>query len=136
MWYQPRFTSPTTWFAGTRTSSKKTSLKPWRPAMLMSGRTVTPGVFMSSMNMVMPLCFGRIRVGAGGEPAPVGEVAAGGPDLLAVDDVVVAIADGAGLEGGEVGAGARLAIERAPPVVGAGDAGDELRSSARRCRRA
>jgi hypothetical protein len=58
-----------------------------------------------------------IGIGAGGEPAPVGEVSAGGPDLLAVDDVVVAVARGAGSEGGEVGAGAGFGIEGAPPVI-------------------
>src|SRR5690606_22559070 len=42
--------------------------------------------------------------------------------LLAVDDEVVAIADGAGLEARKVGAGARLAITLAPDVFAAGDA--------------
>ena len=46
--YQPRFSSPTRFWTGTRTSSKKTSLKPCPPSMLISGRTVIPGVFMSS----------------------------------------------------------------------------------------
>ena len=46
--YQPRFSSPTRFCTGTRTSSKKTSLKPCPPSMLISGRTVMPGVFMST----------------------------------------------------------------------------------------
>ena len=46
--YQPRFTSPMTFRAGTRTSSKNTSLKSCPPVMFTSGRTVMPGVFMSS----------------------------------------------------------------------------------------
>ena len=44
--YQPRFSSPTRFFAGTRTLSKKTSLKTCSSAMLMSGRTLMPGVFI------------------------------------------------------------------------------------------
>ena len=55
-----------------------------------------------------------VGVGAGEQDHPVGVLGAGGPDLLAVDDVVVAVADGAGLEGGEVGAGAGLAEALAP----------------------
>ena len=47
--YQPRFSSPIMFFAGTRTLSKKTSLKSWLPAMFTSGRTVMPGDFMSTM---------------------------------------------------------------------------------------
>ena len=46
--YQPRFSSPTRFFAGTRTLSKNTSLKPALPARLISGRTETPGDFMST----------------------------------------------------------------------------------------
>ena len=41
-----------------RTLSKKTSLKPWWPAMLISGRTVTPGASIGSTKVLMPLCLG------------------------------------------------------------------------------
>ena len=70
------------------------------------------------------LVLGRVGIGAGGEPAPVREVAAGGPNLLAVDHVVVAVAHGAGLQGGEVAAGAGFAVEGAPPLLGARDRRD------------
>ena len=46
--YQPRFSSPSRSFFGTRTLSKNTSLKLGVSAMFVSGRTVTPGDFMSS----------------------------------------------------------------------------------------
>ena len=49
--------------------------------------------------------FRGFRIGAGEEEAPVGLVSVRGPDLRPVDDVVVAVLDSAGLEGGEVGAG-------------------------------
>ena len=53
----------------------------------------------------------------------MGVVGAGRPDLLAVDDVVIAVADGARLQRSEVGAGAGFAEELAPDVF----AGDDLR---------
>ncbi len=51
-----------------------------------------------------------VGVGADGQPEVVGLVAAGGPHLLAVDDVVVAVAPSGGAERGQVGAGVRLAV--------------------------
>ena len=62
----------------------------------------------------MPRCLGASRVGAYEGEDGVGGVGGGGPDLLAVEDEVVAVADGAGLEGGEVGAGAGLGVALGP----------------------
>ena len=56
--YQPRFSSPIMLAAGMRTSSKKTSLKLWRSAMLTSGRTLMPGRSMCIQKKEMPRCFG------------------------------------------------------------------------------
>src|SRR6185369_5174688 len=53
-------------------------------------------------------------VGAHQAEAPIGEVGARGPDLLAVDQIVVALVFAPGLQGSEVGAGARLRIALAP----------------------
>src|SRR5215211_637364 len=69
------------------------------------------------------LMLGRVRVGAGGEPAPVGAVRPARPNLLAVDHEVVAVGHGARLQRGEVGAGARLGVERAPDILARRDAG-------------
>ena len=55
---QPPCTSPTTFSAGMRTSVKNTSLKCDSPVACTSGRISTPGVRMSTMKNVMPLCFG------------------------------------------------------------------------------
>ncbi|CNJ08538.1 Uncharacterised protein [Mycobacterium tuberculosis] len=44
--------------AGTSTESKKTSLKSEVPVSSRSGRTVMPGLDMSRMNALMPLCLG------------------------------------------------------------------------------
>ena len=63
------------------------------------------------------LVLGHLGVGAGEEEPPVGDGAARRPDLLTVDDEVVARVDGAGLERGEVGAGIGLGIELAPQLL-------------------
>ena len=52
---------------------------------------------------------------------PVGEVCVGRPDLLAVHDVVIALALGPGAQGREVGARARLGISLAPQFLGGRD---------------
>jgi hypothetical protein len=64
------------------------------------------------------LVFRRIGVGAHQEEAPIGVVRAGRPDLLTVDDVVITIADGPGLQAGEVTTGPRFAVTLAPGDVG------------------
>ena len=57
-----------------------------------------------------PFVFGSVRVGAAGQPDIVGVVSAGGPDLLAVHDVLVPMADRGGAQRGEVGTGLRFGI--------------------------
>ena len=54
----PPSTGPITLPTGTRTSLKNTSLKLAPPVIWRSGRTSTPGALKSTMNMVMPWCFG------------------------------------------------------------------------------
>ena len=46
---------------------------------------------MSRMKYEMPWCFGTLGIGARQQHAEVGDRAEAGPDLLAVDDVVVAV---------------------------------------------
>ena len=65
----------------------------------------------------------RRGIGAHQAKNPVGVVRVGGPDLLAGDDVVVAVALGAGLQRGEVRSGVRLGITLAP----ADQAGSDFR---------
>src|SRR5205823_13094983 len=62
-----------------------------------------------------------VRVGAGDEHPTVGRTGAAGPHLLAVDDPLVAVAHGPGLQAGEVGAGARLAEQLAPRLAAGGE---------------
>ena len=44
--------------SGIRASVKKTSLNSASPVIWKSGRTSTPGAFMSTRNAVIPLCLG------------------------------------------------------------------------------
>ena len=67
------------------------------------------------------MCFGQLGVGAGDEDAEPGVLGAAGPDLLAVDDELVAVADGPGAEVGEVAAAARLGEQLAPELLAAED---------------
>ena len=55
---QPSSTSPIRLASGTRTSVKNTSLNPEPPFIWRSGRMSTPGAVKSTMNIVMPRCFG------------------------------------------------------------------------------
>ena len=70
------------------------------------------------------LVLGDIGVGAGDEHAEVGDLAARGPHLLAGDDPLLAVLDGAGLQAGEVGPGAGLAEELAPGLLAGDDVAD------------
>ena len=70
----------------------------------------------------------HVGVGAGEQHAEVGDLRAGRPHLLTVDDPLVAVADRLGLQAGEVGAGARLAEELAPRLLAGDDVGQEPRA--------
>jgi hypothetical protein len=61
--------------------------------------------------------LGHVGVGPGKQQAVVGDLRRGGPDLLAVDDEVHAIALGPGGQAGQVRSGARLAEQLAPGVL-------------------
>src|SRR4030095_13852276 len=63
----------------------------------------------------------RVRIGAHQAEHPVGLVGVGRPDLLAVDDVVIAVEHRARLEAGEIAAGARLRVALTPADLAAGD---------------
>ena len=54
----PSPSSPMRALSGIRTSVKKTSLNSASPVIWKSGRTSTPGAFMSTRNAVIPLCLG------------------------------------------------------------------------------
>src|SRR3990172_578085 len=67
------------------------------------------------------LVLGRAGVRADEVEAPVGDMGHAGPDLLTVDDVPVAIEDGARLEVGQVAAGVGLGEALAPELLGVED---------------
>src|SRR5207247_10844421 len=63
-----------------------------------------------------PLMLGRIPIRAGQQQAVIGVMGAGGPDLLAVDEPIVAVQIRTGGGASEVRAAARLTEELAPGV--------------------
>ena len=101
------------------TSVKNTSPKSLAPLICLSGRISTPAraairVRMSTSSIVMPRCFLASVLGADQGEHLVGVRGVGGPDLLAVDDVVVAVELGPALQRREVAAGAGLGEALAP----------------------
>ncbi len=83
---------------------------------------------MSTISAVMPSCLRpsamSVGVGANQEEAPPGQVGGGDPDLLPVEDVVVAVGDGGGAQVGQVAARLGLAEALAPVVIGVEDVRD------------
>ena len=106
---------------GTRTSSRNTSQKWLSPSMVRIGRTSTPGLVHVEDQPGDALVLRRVGVGAHEQLAVVGDVGPRAPDLLAGDDVVVAVAHGARAQRGEVGAGLRLGEALAPDALAAQD---------------
>ena len=131
---QPWLTSPRRWSSGTRTSLKNTSLNDAPPVIWRSGRTSTPGRLHVDHEAGEALVLGLVGVGAADDLADVAVLGARGPHLLAVDDPLVAVALGPGLQAGEVGAGARLAEQLAGDDVAAVHRRQVARPSPRRWR--
>ena len=105
--FQPLLTPPTTFSAGQRTSVKKTSLNSAEPSGCTIGRTSTPGLLHRHEEVADALVLRRVGVGAGEQEDVVGVLGLRGPHLLPVDDPLVAVEHGGGLEAGEVGSGVR-----------------------------
>ena len=57
-----------------------------------------------------PFVLSSFRIGTARQPHVVGVMATGGPDLLTVDDVFVAVADGRGAQRSKIGAGLGLGV--------------------------
>src|SRR5262249_62249641 len=83
--------------------------------MVMIGRTVTPGDFMSISRNEMPDCglaAGSVRTRQKIQSACWASVV----QVLWPDDVMIAVTHGLGAHPGEIGSRARLGIALAPPV--------------------
>ena len=105
---------PTRLAAGTRTSVKNTSQKCRLVVMSLIGRTSMPGRVHRHDDLADARVRRAVRRRAADQVAVVGDGAEAGPDLLAVDDPVVAVAAGRRLQAGEVAAGVGLAHADAP----------------------
>ena len=73
----------------------------------------------------MPLCLGASRFGAGEHEAPIGPVGLAGPHLLPLDHPLAVDQLGAGLDVGQIGPGAGLAVALAPELGAVDDPGKE-----------
>ena len=132
---QPSFSSPTSCSAGTRTSSRNTSQNSDEPSIVSIGRTSMPGRSIGQDEPRDALVLGRVGVGAREQLAELPDLPERAPDLAAGHHVVVAVADGAGREAGEVGAGVGLREALAPHLLARGGSWGCASPSARRCPR-
>ena len=116
---QPPSISPTTFSTGTRTSVRNTSLKCAAPVIWRSGPHVDPGRAQVEEEERDPAMLRRVGVRAREQDREVAQVRVRRPDLLPVDDELVAVALGARREVREVAPRGRLAEQLAPRLVGA-----------------
>ena len=117
----PRFDS-----TGTRASVKKTSPNSWSPDSVVMGRASTPGLVHVDQHQRQTLVPLRAGLGADQREQLVAVDRLRGPDLLAVDDVLVAVEDPGRADAGEVGAGAGLGEALAPDLLVAQDRADDV----------
>ena len=122
---QPSSTSPTTLATGTRTSSRKTSLK-WDSPVSLAQRPHRDARHVHvDDEHGDALALGPRRVGPHEAGGVVAVLRARRPDLLALEHELVAVAPGPGLHAREVRARAGLAEQLAPDVVAAQQRRDE-----------
>ena len=110
--------------SATRASVRNTSLNSARPVISRSGRMSMPGWYHGAGEVGDALVLGHLGIGAGQQHAQVGLLAVGGPDLLAVDDPLVAVAHRPGLEPGQVRSGRRFREQLAPRLPSGDDGPD------------
>ena len=114
-------------------STKNSSANSASPLRVWIGRTVTPGDFqIDQQHADAGVAWLRLGIGAHQREHPVGEVAVGGPHLVAVDDEVVAVELGASDQARKVRTGAGLGIALAPRRLAGEDRRQVLRLLLRR----
>ncbi len=121
---QPSLTSPSTFSCGTRTSSKNTSLKLAPPFICLSGLIDDARRLHVDDERGDALVLLGVGIRAAHDLAVVGVLRARRPDLLAVDEPLVAVARGGGRERRDIGAGAGLAEELRPDLLAAEQLGE------------
>src|SRR5438477_4715290 len=77
-------------------------------------------VYQQKRDSLLPLS--RLRIGAYETEAPIGVMRGRGPDLLAVDDIIIAVVLGGGLQRGEVRPRSRFRETLVPPIIDIGGA--------------
>ena len=121
---QPPLRSPMIASSGTRASVEEHLVEHGVAGHLAQRPHLDAGLVHVDREPGDALVLRRVGIGAGEQHAHVGGLAQRGPHLLAVDDPLVAVADGPRREAGEVGAGARLAEELAPRPLARDDVAD------------
>ena len=96
-----------------------------RAVDLLDGPDLDAGLLHRAQQVGDALVLGGVGVGAAEDEDVVGDEPLGGPDLLAVDDPLVAVEHGLGAERGEVGAGVGLGEALAPGDLAREDLGQE-----------
>ena len=116
---QPSLSAPTRFSFGTITSVKNTSAKSRRAAEVAQRPHLDARRVHVDDEQADALVLRHVGIGAHVAEALLGDHGVARPDLLAVDDEVVAVELGAGLQAGEVGARVGLAHADAPDRVAA-----------------
>ena len=124
---QPSPGMPTMLSAGTRASREEHLVERRVLVHLVHRADLDAGLVHRQHEVADAAVLRDVRVGAGQQQAEVGVVGARAPQLLAVDDPLVAVALGVGGQPGEVGPVGRLAEQLAPRVL----AGDRARQQPR-----
>ena len=109
--------APTRCPAGSRTSSRKTSLKVWVAGHVDERPHRDPGGVHGADEVGDALVLGGVGLGAGQQDPEVGQMGVGGPHLLTLHHPLVAVELGPGGQRGQVGPGAGLAEQLAPDLL-------------------
>ena len=136
---QPWCRPPTSWSAGTNTSSRNTSLNSASPVICTNGRISMPGAVHVDHQVGDAAVLGGIGVGAGQADAPPGHRGVAGPHLLARQRPPLGAVGGhrrrgPGGERRQVAPGVGLAEQLAPDLGGVQDRSATTGSAVPRCR--
>ena len=118
---QPRFSSPIRFSTGTRTFSNAHFVDLMAAVEQLDRTHAHARAFhVDQQERNAGLLF-RLRIGAHQAEDPIGVLAERVPGLLAIDEIVIALAHRARAQRGQIRAGARLRIPLAPPRLARAD---------------
>ena len=124
--FQPLLTPPDHVLLGAAHVGEEDLVELPGPVGLHDGPNLDPVLLHGDQEVRDALVLAGVGVGAGQQEDVVGVLGLGGPHLLAVDDPLVAVQLGLGLERGEIRAGLRFGEALAPGDLALEDLGQEL----------